>query len=310
MIDVVFAIDKNFIQHFSVALTSLLETNREIVGKVFLINDIEEETLLTTAFSFIKRKYNKEIESLTINKSHTKKFRIDGHITQATYYRIFLAELLPENVEKVLFLDSDVIINGKIDYFLKLNFQKKSEIKDQTFPDLQNEWSLYAVNNVSDQKKIRLLNLGLRGTKYFNAGVLLINLRKWRKTGISERLLCVAENRSKDLELHDQDVLNIVLENDWKEINEKYNAINLEFSEILMNKEKYAIIHFTNFPKPWHFKNTHPFKQLYWIYLWKTPFKFYIPVDLTLGNILELKVTPRLKRFMRPLRKSLASLSF
>src|SRR5690606_26921637 len=154
-----------------------------------------------------------------------------------------------------LFLDSDVIINGKLDFFLGLNFHKKSEIKNQTFSDIQSEWCLYAVNNISDQKKERLLYLGLSGTKYFNAGVLLINLRKWREIGISKRLLCVARNKNMDFELHDQDVLNIVLEKDWKEIDERYNAINLEFSWLPINKEEYSIIHFTNFPKPWHFKN-------------------------------------------------------
>lgn len=295
-IDVVFAIDKNFIQHFCVALTSLLETNREIVGKIFLINDIEEEeTLLNKTFSFFKKKYKKEIQSLTLNKALAKEFRIDGHITQATYYRIFLADLLPINVEKVLFLDSDVIVNKNIEFFTKMDFQKQGD-KQEFNRCLDHEWYLYAVNNVFDQNRDRLKALDLHGDKYFNAGVLLVNLRKWREKGISNKLYYVARFKKKYLKLHDQDVLNIVLENEWKEIDGRFNAINLEYSGGLNKMEDYAIIHFTNFPKPWHFTSIHPFKKLYWIYLRKTPFRFYIPGDLTFGNFMELKIIPRLKR--------------
>lgn len=296
-IDVVFAIDKNFIQHFCVALTSLLETNPGIVGRIFLINDIEDETLLNNTFSFFERKYGKGIKSLNLNNAFAKDFRIDGHITQATYYRIFLAELLPENVEKVLFLDADVIVNGNIDFFTKLDFQEKPEMTYQEFnPDFEPACCLFAVDNILDQNRERLKALGLSGDKYFNAGVLFVNLRKWREKGITKKLLYVANRQKKDLKFHDQDVLNIVLENEWKEIDGKYNAINLEFSWNLNEMEEYSIIHFTNFPKPWHFKNTHPFKKLYWIYLWKTPFRFYIPRDLTFENFMELKIIPRFKR--------------
>jgi lipopolysaccharide biosynthesis glycosyltransferase len=304
-IDVAFAIDKTFIQHFCVALTSLLETNKDVIGEIYLINDIEEQGLLNTTFSFFKRKYRKEVKSIPLDKIYAKGFHIDGYITQATYYRMFLDKLLPPYVEKVLFLDSDVIVIGKIDFFTKLDFQKqpggKKEKIKHTFHD---EWYLYAVNNISDQNKTRLKALGLKGDKYFNAGVLIINLQKWRERKISNKLRRTARIKKDTLKFHDQDVLNIVLEKEWKEIDGKFNAINLEYSWELKKMEDYSIIHFTNFPKPWHYKNTHPFKKKYWFYLMKSPFKYYIPEDLSFKNFVEMEVVPRFNRIKDKVRNN------
>lgn len=306
-LDVVFTIDKNFIQHFCVSLTSLLENNKEQVGRIFLIHDIKEKFLLKKTFSFIKKKYGKEIIHVSFDNSTVENFKIDGHITQATYYRLFLSEILPKDIDRILFLDSDIIINGKLDLLLTLDFKsdrliERTSSKANPFQEkIGEELNVYAVSNLADQDKSRLKNLGLVANRYFNAGVLLINLKKWRKDAISEKLIKVAQQANEKLMLHDQDVLNIVFENYWGELDAKFNAINLEFCGHLQEEKKYVIIHFTNYPKPWHFKNRHPFRKLYWYYLRKTPFRFYVPNDLTFRNIMELKIIPKTDMFIAKL---------
>lgn len=303
-LDVVFSIDENYIQHFCVAITSLLENNLNKIDRIFLIHDIQEKSKLEKTVKFIYKKYNKIICNFSINNLIDRDFKVDGHISKATYYRLYLSELLPTDVDRVLFLDSDLIINGNIEFLLSLDFNKTNHNKKKTLEinnPIDNEIYLYAVSNLSDQKKERLKNLGLTGEKYFNAGVLLINLKKWRENNILNTILKVEENNKNKILLHDQDILNIVFENLWGELPTRYNAINLEFCPNRENIENYNIIHFTNYPKPWNFINTHPFKMKYWEYLRKTPYKLYIPNDFTLDNILELKIIPKIKYVYRKL---------
>ncbi|WP_114751775.1 glycosyltransferase family 8 protein [Pleomorphovibrio marinus] len=296
-LNVVFAIDQFYIQHFCVAVTSLLENNLKIINKIFLINDIENNFSLNQTIKFINKKYNIKIINIFFDTSLVKNFKIDGHITHASYYRIFLTELLPRDVERVLFLDSDVIVNGCIKYFLSLNFQPDvannlPKILHQK-SNIRKEYFLYAISNLFDQNKERLKDLGLCGAQYFNAGVLYIDLKQWRENNIINKFIFVANEFKEKLYLHDQDVMNIVLENYWLEIDEKFNAIGLEFSNKKIDIKDYIIIHFTNFPKPWHFKNSHPFKWLYYYYIWKTPYRLYIPKDLNLYNLYKFKIIPR-----------------
>src|SRR5437899_872418 len=92
-IDVVFTSDSNYIQHFCVAVTSLLDNNLKYIDRVFLLTDINNKEPLEKTFGFIYLRYEKRITCITIDSSIIKRFKIDGHISQATYFRLFLSEI-------------------------------------------------------------------------------------------------------------------------------------------------------------------------------------------------------------------------
>jgi lipopolysaccharide biosynthesis glycosyltransferase len=297
-IDVVFSLDANYIQHFCVAITSLLENNLKNIERIFLITDIDKKQLVKT-FSFILTKYYKTIVYLKIDDSIIKKFRVDSHISQAAYYRLFLPEILPNDIDKVLYLDSDIVVNEYLDSLFQLEFKSSTskgninELKCTSGKDPE-ELYLFAVSEVRWQDLNRLQTIGLSGCKYFNSGVLLINLRKWRVENITKKLISIALNYKDKLKFHDQDVLNIAFENYWGELNYKFNTVNLDYLEEKVYKKNYSIIHYTGGSKPWHFRNRHPLKAVYWYYLWKTPYRYYIPEDLTFESILKKLLKPLL----------------
>ncbi|MDB4999241.1 MAG: glycosyl transferase, family 8 [Mucilaginibacter sp.] len=298
-IDVVFSLDANYIQHFCVAVTSLLENNLKNIDRIFLITDIDKKGSLENTFSFILTKYKKEIIYLKFDNSIIKKFKVDSHISQAAYYRLFLPEILPVDVDKVLYLDSDIVVNEYLDSLFQLEFKSSTSIKGivnelKTAPQDPEEFYLFAVSEVRWQNLNRLQSIGLSGCKYFNSGVLLINLKKWRVENITKKLISIALNYKDKLKFHDQDVLNIAFENYWGELNYKFNTVNLDFLEEKVYKKNYSIIHYTGGSKPWHYRNRHPLKLVYWYYLWKTPYRYYIPEDITFKSIVKKLFKPLL----------------
>jgi lipopolysaccharide biosynthesis glycosyltransferase len=204
--------------------------------------------------------------------SHLK---TSGHIGISAYYRILIPELLPQDIEKVLYLDCDIIIRGN------LRALWNQEIEDNYLLAVQD----LGIETVSS--KDGLLNyqsLGLPPTqKYFNSGVLLLNLPKWRSTNLAWRTIEYIETNRQYIRFHDQDGLNAMIAGEWGEMHPMWNQTpdiyrnwrNWEESiltEEIYNTARYApkIIHFASSEKPW---NTfiHPNRDLFYHYLDKTP---------------------------------------
>ncbi|MBR2631797.1 MAG: hypothetical protein IKD25_09830, partial [Bacteroidaceae bacterium] len=135
---------------------------------------------------------------------------------------------------------------------------------------------------------------------YFNSGLLMINLRKWREDKIGERCVNYIYNKKGEVLHHDQGVLNGILQNKWIRLPLKYNVMTICYilsrknmmkyygehavyyskEEIESAKEKPIIIHYTpSFTsRPWIKNCKHPLKYLYWNYLFLTPWKDVEPV--------------------------------
>ena len=86
----------------------------------------------------------------------------------------------------------------------------------------------------------------------------------------------------------------------WGELDFSYNAFALTEYD---NTRNYKIIHYTGSSKPWSFINKHPYKYVYWKYLWKTPYKWTIPTDLTMLNILKWIIPNKMKVTLKKYRK-------
>ncbi|MEM2538329.1 MAG: glycosyltransferase family 8 protein [Candidatus Methanomethylicia archaeon] len=308
-LDVVFTIDENYIQHFCVACTSLLENNKNI-GRIFVVHDINQSNKkLIKAIKYLEEKYNATIKMLTLDSKVLENFKITHHISKATYFRLLLSEILPNDVDSVMFLDSDIVVVGSLDYILELDFLREDNIY-MTYHDGSNdtshltnyEYYIYAVDHgYSNNDLARLKKLGFKGHKYFNAGIMYINLKKWRDDNIAEVLMDNAQKYNEHLVWWDQDVLNLVFDGKWGELDYSFNAFGLEEKNERQNYKNYKIIHYTGSSKPWHFRNNHPYKHLYWKYLRMTPFKRYIPEDLTLLNLIKWLIPNSIKNFIKNL---------
>ncbi len=188
------------------------------------------------------------------------------HITKATYLRIMIPKLLPDTICRVVFLDSDILVMRDVVELAKADLQGHSI-------GAVREYAVAAVSHpFSGVKNWRELGLAA-DLPSFNAGIMVMDLERWRSQRVMERVMDYIRDHVADLGNGDQDALNAVLAHDWQplglEWNVQYALYYLEtlgqwpwYQELLPRRRELtdnaAIFHFTGTPKPWNHWCGHP----------------------------------------------------
>jgi lipopolysaccharide biosynthesis glycosyltransferase len=97
-------------------------------------------------------------------------------------------------------------------------------------------------------------DLNLKGEKYFNAGIMFIDLEKWRKIEINHKAERIIEDDNIEFKFWDQDILNILFDGDYLELEKKFNyAVDVENFSVNKNSimDKAVLIHYSGSKKPW-----------------------------------------------------------
>ncbi|WP_457747073.1 glycosyltransferase family 8 protein [Sulfurimonas sp.] len=296
--NIIFTADNNYMQHLAVTLISLLENNKNSVFKIYIFNnDISKSN--KENIESIASKYNCSLVYIHFDVSLFK--HIDaGRFSIATYYRLLIPEYI--DVDKALYLDVDMVVNDSIDMLYN------TDVSDVYVAAVEDAW----------KQREYLNKLGMSSfANYFNAGVLLINLKKWREEKLFKKFIDYEKASTFPLVSHDQDIFNAIFNGKWKKLPLKYNQYEKNpdldreklltcFSEeeIREAQENPVIIHYIGGRKPWHYRSEHNQKSLYWKYLALTPYKGYQPSDKTLRNIIS-KNTPAIIRNPKRYFKSL-----
>lgn len=269
-IHVAYSTDDTYAQFVGVSVCSLFE-NKEThtpIDVFILDGGIGDEN--KSKLNALSEKYGFTLHFIVIDTDLFAWFRLDKHLTQATYYRLVLPDLLP-GLNKVLYLDSDIIV--------------KSDISELYATDIT-DYSLAAVEQYG-QHRWKALHMA-KGTKYFNAGVMLINMQQRREQQLSASILAFIQKHHNGLNNHDQDALNAVLQGNWLSLPLKYNYMTLLPKIYPVNYHEWdktiSIVHYTRL-KPWNYLCTNPLKKEYFRYLALTPRKHQKFVDKNLKNI-------------------------
>jgi len=136
-----------------------------------------------------------------------------------TFFRLFVHTFIPEETERVLYLDSDMVILGNIKELWDVDFGDNiiAAVQDPGIKTLGCSWG-GGVRNWEE--------LGYQSEdKYLNAGLLLINLKKWNEFDVCTKALDVAVKYQKHIVYGDQYCLNAVLANRWLELNPEWNHL-------------------------------------------------------------------------------------
>lgn len=243
---VAFCVDDNFCQHLAALVVTLQQHCHRPIQAHLLSSGLNEDNLaalrsMTTA-SFSWSFYTigpQQCADLPIS------LQFGNRINQTTYYRILLADLLPKEITKVLYLDADIITLADI------------------APLFDTEIEGVAIAAVADgilSQQQRWLALSVEQPHYFNAGVLLMNLARWRENNLTEQVFSIL-NEGLDWKYNDQDVLNLALNNSVKLVDTKWNTQSFHFRQ--NPSAQPHIVHFTESEKPWHISSSHPFQTRY-----------------------------------------------
>ena len=294
-IAVVFATDDNYCQHLGVTIASLLERNP---GERFDLRciciDVATENKRRLV-AVCEERGAAPPRFIDFDASAYASFRVDGHISWASYARIFIPDLVEPTLDKVLYLDCDLLIT------------------DSIRPLWETDLGEAALGVIPNPISDRRIELGIPPDRaYFNAGVLLMNLAAWRRRGITARLVEFIAANSAILKFHDQDTLNACLHDQTVELPLRWNVHHVIFGESAARLglapaahralvERPGIVHFTSFSKPWHFLNEHPWKRGYWEVLRRTPWRDFRYADVTASSIAKRLLRPVVRRARRAL---------
>ncbi len=271
-IHIFFASDENFVQHLAVTITSILCNSNNDDEFIFYIMDGGISAKSKQKLNNLKKIKQFDIEFLLINKEEFKKCSIDkrcDYISIETYYRFKIASLKPE-LEKAIYLDSDIVV--------------KKSLKFLWETDLKN-FTLGAVEDVNIRfKQEAKERLGCEF--YFNAGILLINLKKWREINAEQSCFEIIDQEKSKILWVDQDVLNLLFKNDIKFLHPSWNVQTViyrgggfsVYSQQQVDEaiKDPAIIHFIGYIKPWNPNKTHVLDIEYFKYLKYTDWKNFI----------------------------------
>lgn len=220
--------DANYIRYASYLFAKIRKF--DIKEPLYLLTDGVSQEEFEEHFSKIKNCFMVQCD----NRIKDLKFVSNRHVTRATFIKLLLPELLPNDLDRILYLDVDVYLNRNINPILE--FPLRDVIAATQFANGEAE----NLHGHSDHS-------------YFSAGVLLIDANKWRSADISNKCLDILARRNDSFMYQDMDVLNLMFLEAWQIMPPSFNFMNQPELNYVANTKNIApiIIHFPGPLKPW-----------------------------------------------------------
>jgi lipopolysaccharide biosynthesis glycosyltransferase len=294
----VFGTDSNYVMPLAVALHStLVHLDRDCSILLYIIDGGIGE--------LNRRRIQRVVEAsgadvclnwVSADMSSLNDLKVSHHVTLATYFTILVPDLIPEKVHKAIYLDCDILVENSLKKLWQAEVDKYAllAVRDFLISDVSSSGGLSKYHELGLDPHMH----------YFNAGVMVLNLKRWRKKNISQKVMNYLQNFRDYLNFRDQEGLNAVLAGDWGPLDPKWNVgssilyydrwidsnIKEEIRPVVKDllRDPY-IIHFTSERKPWNLDCEHPAKVKWRHYLEES--RWFDPVtdSLTEGNFAAAK---------------------
>ena len=259
-IDLLVSLDENYLPQLRVMLYSASLNNPGVNFRVFLLHrgfSAEQLSSLSRQLEAL----DMELRAVRVDERLFESAPVMKQYPQEMYYRLLAAQLLPEDMDRIIYLDPDILVINPLTPLWRLDMGGK------LFAAAAHTGMTELANNVN---RLRL------GTErnYFNSGVLLIDLASCRAEVEPEEIFSYVSEHADELVLPDQDVLNALYSSRILELDDalwNYDARN--FKNYLMRSngvadmewviENTAVLHFCGRAKPWKPHYRHRFGMLY-----------------------------------------------
>ena len=238
---IVLTCDDRYVRHAAATMVSIIKNSKRYFNFYLLDCGISPENLEKTNQLDLAGNTLQVIKPKTLEVF--EKFPLPKRLSQATFYRLLIAEIL-KDIDKAIYLDSDVIVQGDIGSLWDI------DLKDNLLGAVENYYYDYFKKYVLHKKNIGLTS----DMHYFNAGVLLLNLKELRIYKLLEKAFTYLEKQPYSLlKWHDQDLLNIFIDR------KRFLALSVTFNFCPSGTFKYykgsipnvqICIHHTHY-RPW-----------------------------------------------------------
>ncbi len=258
MIHIVFACDDNYAQHAGVAIVSLREQQRK--GLPVHVH-VLDGGISPVNLGKLKELKDRHLD-ITIHQGNIEEYAqylVLEHFSTAMYLRLSVEQILPPEIERIIYCDCDIV-------FLK-------PIDELWNTDLGGQW-LAAVGDPPNPPNLWRKDLGIdEPGRYFNSGVLLIDLNLWRDHHICQQAKNFITSHWDTIRFPDQDGLNAILYKNWHRLDNRWNTLTF-----LVDKKKMpdpAIVHYATEFKPWLYRSFDVYQGEYLKYLRLSPWRDY-----------------------------------
>ena len=240
-INVLISVNEAFLKYTEEMLFSIIYYSSKPINIYMMYQEKEiSEEQIEELSKFVLDTGKAQLIPIKFNMEMLEGVRIaddDGYcFSLESYSRLFSAFRIPKEVDKILYLDADIVCTGYISELYDIDFDGKT-------------WVAVEDKGITN-KDLERLNLPL-GHGYINSGMLLINLDKLRKNYTEDDVLSIIKANHENWIYPDQDFINKVFCDDIKIIEEKFNLLvkGVTFKDL---QEKPLIIHYAGSVKPWN----------------------------------------------------------
>ena len=245
-INILVTLDKNYIPYLNVMLKSLLESNTDCSFDVYLLHSsIPDKAVESTRKVLGTSGVLHMVKATDIGLDDAP---TTARYPQEIYYRIFAAKYLPQSIDKILYLDPDIIVNGSIKELYNINMDK--------------HYFAAASHTGAFMRKVNEIRLDMEiDAPYINSGVMLMNLKRLREEQNYSDVFDFIEKRKMFLILPDQDIISslygskiLALDSFKYNMTEKLYKLHSPFEKELnldWVRKNSVIIHYCGKNKPW-----------------------------------------------------------
>lgn len=257
VINTLYVTDESYFIPMLVSIESVLNNlDNDTFINCFIIDVGIKSKNLEFFKQYINDKNNIRAEIVNIETSLLKDFRTKTHVSTAAFAKVYIPRLI--NEKKIIYLDCDLVVNANIkDLWSEFDSDIILKAVWNPFYNYDNKYL-----GITDDKRT------------FNSGVMLLNLELMRKEDSPKKLIAFLDEYNDKTKLHDQAAFNAVFKNSWNELsidwNYQTNMIlnnhkSLDIPKNIFKKyyKNPKIIHYTGNSKPWMFRCSHPYKNLY-----------------------------------------------
>lgn len=264
--NILLTLDRNYLRPMLVMLFSLLLNNPGESFDIYIISDSLTHEDLSPAEALCMR-FSSRLHLISVDNSFFRDAPVIRYYSRAMYYRLLAADLLPAELDRILYLDPDILVIGQLRpiYDLPMHGMPYAAAIHKGLVDFS-----------TPVNRIRLSTYEAEG--YFNSGVLLMNLPAVRSVVSAQDVFRFAQENRQLLILPDQDILNglygekilSIEETIWNYDARKYREYLVASQGKLNLKQvmhKTAILHFCGKNKPWKKSGHGRFVPLYRHYM-------------------------------------------
>lgn len=272
-INVLMAINRSYLEQMKTVICSLGANCSCVVDIYVMHTELTKDDIQKLDY-LLRKMCGGNLYEIKMNSDFLKGAKTLSHFSIEMYYRIFASEFLPKTIDRILWLDADLVVLQDIEELFNIDLEGKSIA---ACGHRERNESNPAMNNAGIER------LGLRNDDvYFNSGVLLMDIGKIRENFNKDSVLKLIYENQNILIYPDQDILNLMYKDDkiildWKKYNFQTHFDWTFFNEMEYIRSMVSIVHYVGPFKPWLYTSSHFSYQYYWKYyfLHGSKFTFY-----------------------------------